>query len=93
MLNFYIRPARLKQLKYPFFFMSTCSGWCPPRLDGKTGLTMRHNLLFEIGVLNLSYLDHFGDVNEMILDALATIETGQFGLLDYGLFLIMANSP
>jgi len=29
--------------------------------------------------------DHFGDVNEMILDAVTTIETGQLGLLNYPL--------
>ena len=27
-------------------------------------------------------LDHFGDVNEMILDAVSAVETGQLGLLD-----------
>ena len=30
-------------------------------------------------------LDHFGDVNEMILDAVSAVETGQLGLLDYPL--------
>ena len=30
-------------------------------------------------------LDHFGDVNEMILDAVPAVETGQLGLLDHPL--------
>ena len=29
--------------------------------------------------------DHFGEVNEMVLDAVSTVETGHFGLLDYPL--------
>ena len=33
----------------------------------------------------LADLDHFGDVNEMILDAVPTVETSQFGLLNHSL--------
>ena len=29
--------------------------------------------------------DHFGDVNEMVFDAVTTVETGQLGLLNYPL--------
>jgi hypothetical protein len=29
--------------------------------------------------------DHFGDVNEMVFDAVAAVKTGQLGLLDYSL--------
>ena len=72
----------------------------PPRLDRKVGLTLRHDLLVGVGVLNdevagiagqkngldrplpsLPDLVHIGDVNEMILEAVTTVEAGHFGLL------------
>ncbi len=46
-----------------------------------TGIARKKNS-FNRPLATLPYLDHFGDVNEMILDAVATVETGQLGLLD-----------
>ena len=34
--------------------------------------------MFVLGLGFLAHMDHFGDINEMILDALAAVETGRF---------------
>ena len=37
--------------------------------------------------------DHFGDFNEMILDAVAAVETRQLGFLDDGLEIAIIAQP
>ena len=40
-----------------------------------------------------SYLDHFGDVNEMVLDTVPAVETGQLRLLDHAFEIAVVAYP
>jgi hypothetical protein len=91
----------LAQKKPPLFLDALIPQFLPPRLDGEISLSLCHNLLLGVGVLNsqiagvarqengfdwplraASYGDHFGDVNEMVIEAVSAVETGHLSLFN-----------
>lgn len=59
-------------------------GWIGVLDDEVAGVAGRHHGL-ELALRSAADLDHFGDLNEMVLHPLAAVETGGAGGLDDGL--------
>ncbi len=99
-----VRPQLRTDGKTALVFDLPVAQLLPPRLDGEVGLTLRHDFLAGIGVLDdkvarvarhhhglqrairpAADADHFGDINEMVFEPMAAVETCGASLLDHHL--------